>query len=103
MTEAATPRAMQLPGDCNQDGTLNVSDPVCLAGVLFLGRPAQFPCGDGARDSGNLGLLDWQPDGVVNIADVSAALQFLFSGGAGHPLGSSCQPIEGCSESVCSE
>jgi len=77
----------QVPGDCNQDATLDVSDAVCALGVLFTGIPPVFPCGDGtSAHPGNMALLDWQPDGSVDLSDAVAILQFLFLSGAAHPL-----------------
>jgi hypothetical protein len=77
----------QLPGDCNQDGALDLSDPVCTLGVLFNGIPPVFPCGDGtAADPGNITLLDWQPDGGIDLSDAVAMLQFIFLGQAAHHL-----------------
>jgi hypothetical protein len=90
----------QLPGDCNQDSRLDVSDAVCVFGVLFLGSPEAFPCGNGTPgDPGTRGLLDWQSDGTVDLSDGVAILNFLFSGGPAHPSaveGSACTPIVGC-------
>jgi hypothetical protein len=85
--DACEPRPPgRIPGDCNQDGRLNIADAICVLGVLFLGTPPRFPCGNGrSSDPGNLALLDWQPDGVVNIADPIALLTFLFLGGPAHP------------------
>ena len=49
----------QLPGDCNQDASLDLSDAVCLLGHFFSNDPAILPCGDGTvMDPGNLGLLN---------------------------------------------
>jgi hypothetical protein len=77
----------QLPGDCNGDGKLDISDSLCLIGVLFLGRPPRFPCGDGtAASPSNLVLLDAQPDGRLDISDAIAPLKFLFGAGPPHPL-----------------
>jgi len=95
-----------VPGDCNQDGVLDISDAVCALGVLFTGVPfAFFPCGDGtATDPGNISLMDWQqpPDGFVDLSDVVAMLHFLFLGTDAHSLAvpgsevSECVPIMGC-------
>ena len=77
----------RVPGDCNEDGRLELSDAVCIFGVLFLGSPPTFPCGDGSEnDPGNIVLLDWQPDGMVNISDGIALLEYLFRGGPPHHL-----------------
>ena len=49
----------QLPGDCNQDSRLDISDAVCLLGHLFLGSPPELPCGDGGvTDAANLELMN---------------------------------------------
>ena len=92
-----------VPGDCNQDGVLDLSDAVCALGVLFTGRPSQFPCGDGTpQDPGNLALIDWQPDGSLDLSDPIGILQFLFTAGEAHPLAvpgaetTGCVSIEGC-------
>lgn len=85
--------AGRLPGDCNQDRRLNIADAICMLGVLFLGSPEGFPCGDGrSSDPGNLALLDWQPDGELNVSDPIALLTFLFLGGPAHPLADARNP-----------
>jgi len=77
----------RVPGDCNQDGTVDLSDAICILGVLFTGTPPLFPCGDGSPSHpGNVALIDWQPDGTVDLSDGIALLQFLFIGGNAHPL-----------------
>jgi hypothetical protein len=76
-----------VPGDCNQDGVLDVSDGACALGVLFTGVPAQFPCGDGSTaNAANLALMDWQPDGSIDISDATSLLTFLFLGTAAHHM-----------------
>ncbi|MBI4585124.1 MAG: hypothetical protein HY717_14020 [Planctomycetes bacterium] len=91
------PGGRQIPGNCNQDGILDLSDALCIFGVHFLGQPAKFPCGDGtAFHAANLALLDWQPDGQVDISDGVALLQFLFLGGPAHPLALPGNPTVGC-------
>ncbi len=97
------PGGLQLPGDCNQDGTLDISDATCVFGVLFLGNPTEFPCGDGTpANAANLTLLDWQDDAEINISDGISILLFLFSGGEPHILGGSCVRVVDCDE-VCVE
>jgi hypothetical protein len=87
----------QKPGDCNQDGSCDISDAVCLLGFLFLGSPTRLPCGTGTRDDpANRALLDWSGDGNVDISDAIAKLGFLFLGRPGHVLGQACTPIPGC-------
>ncbi len=100
------PPSQQVPGDCNQDGTIDISDASCIFGVLFLGAPPQFPCGDGSTEApGNIALIDWQPDGAIDLSDGVAALQFLFAGGPAHVLAvpgsevSGCVTIAGCPNS----
>lgn len=93
----------QEPGDCDQDGSLTISDAICILGVLFLDSSRSFPCGDGtAQDAGNLGLLDWQADARVDMSDAIGLLNYLFLGGARHILeqgGPGCMRILGCPSS----
>jgi hypothetical protein len=97
----------QLPGDCNQDGVLDISDAVCVFRTLFTGDPARFPCGDGSPgDPGNRALLDWHQDGAaVNVSDGIALLQYYFRGGPPHRLGvigvedCGCVVMPGCPDS----
>ena len=87
----------QVPGDCNQDGGVDISDAVCVFGVLFTGQPSAFPCGDGSSgDLGNLRLIDWQGDGTIDVSDGISALQSLFGQGSQHTRGCACMPVAGC-------
>jgi hypothetical protein len=88
----------QLPGDCNQDGALDIGDPVCLLGFCFLGVPAALPCGDGAlAHTSNITLMDCNGDGSLDcLADAICLLQFLFLGGPPPAGGTSCVYIEKC-------
>lgn len=91
----------QRPGDCNQDGTLDISDGVCLLGHLFLGEPETLPCGGGtAQDPGNQALLDSNGDGTVDISDAVSVFGFLFLGSPPPVSGVDCLRIEGCDD-VC--
>ncbi len=91
----------QVPGDCNQDGQLDISDASCVLGFLFLGAPAQLPCGDGSNtDPANVALIDWQPDGSSDLSDAVSLLTFLFNGGAPHPAAVSGNEAQGCVEIV---
>ena len=102
-----SPGGLQVPGDCNQDGALDISDAVCTFGVLFTGSPEFFPCGTGVPgDEGNVSLMDFNSDSVVDISDGISALNFLFGPGAPHPLAvpgqetTGCVPIAGCDDSA---
>jgi hypothetical protein len=87
---------LQVPGDINQDHSLDIADPVGLLGHLFMGLEAPLPCGPAASAPGNLLLLDSNGDGSVDISDALSALRFLFLGGPPHVLGTECVPIAGC-------
>jgi hypothetical protein len=99
------PEELQLPGDSNQDAALDISDAVCVFGVLFLGTPPRFPCGCGSPDDpASVALIDWQPDGQIVISDGISLLQFLFSGGPPHALAArgdtrGCVALPGCPQS----
>jgi hypothetical protein len=98
------PAGLQLPGDCNQDGLLDIADAICIFGVLFSGTPPAFPCGDGTSgDAANLELLDWQADRQIDLSDGVSALNWLFLDGPPHQLGRSCVRITWCDEDVCAE
>jgi pimeloyl-ACP methyl ester carboxylesterase len=97
------PAGPQVPGDCNKDGGLDISDGICVFGYLFLGNPRTLPCGDGTSSHvANLGLLDWGEDGAINITDGIQVLQFLFLSGPPHPFWAvaleegGCVAIPGC-------
>lgn len=91
------PGGLQVPGDCNQDGNLDISDAVCAFGVLFTGTPASFPCGDGSSgDPANILLMNFNGDDTVDISDGVAALNYLFSGGPPHPLAVPGEERTGC-------
>lgn len=107
-TGTAIPGGLQIPGDCNQDGAIDISDPVCLLGFLFLGRPTELPCGspglpepDGPTTEADFALMDWNGDRNVDLSDVVAPLNALFGGALPHVLdvsgtGKSCIRIRGC-------
>jgi hypothetical protein len=99
----------QRPGDCNQDGTLDISDAVCLLGFQFLGIPRRLPCGDGTLEHpSNRVLLDANGDRNVDLSDAVRLLSFLFLGQPPPPLCRGprdepcdvCVRIPGC-EDVC--
>jgi hypothetical protein len=86
-----------VPGDGNQDGAVDISDPICLLGYLFLGRPADLPCGDGTlTDESNVTLMDASGDGEVDLSDAVRLFGFLFQGSPPHVMGTECRAISGC-------
>lgn len=98
------PGGLQRPGDCNQDGNLDISDGICLLGFLFLGSPAELPCEGGApADEGNRVLLDGNDDGVVDLSDAIAVFGYLFLGTAPPVLGTDCVRIPGCPDACVPE
>lgn len=99
--ESEGPCGRQLPGDCNQDGRFDISDPVCVLGALFLGEPELFPCGSGISDDpANLFLLSANGDAALDVSDAVYLLERLFVGGPPHAQGSDCIAILGCPDSA---
>ena len=78
----------------NQDGSLDVSDAVCLFLLLFKGT--SFPCGNDPDAAGNTQLLDANGDAGVDISDGVWLLGYLFRGSDPPALGDTCQEISGC-------
>ena len=93
---APDPGGEQIPGDCNQDGSLDISDGLCLLRGLFLGGGTPQPCGEPGPGGFDGTLEDFNGDGDVNVSDVISKLNYLFLGGPAHVLGEACQPIPGC-------
>ncbi len=92
----------RVPGDCDEDGVVSLSDAVCILTALFRDDPLRLPCGDGTpKFQGNLLLLDWQPDGQVSLPDVVALLRFLFRMGPPHRLASANDPAACTSIASC--
>ena len=87
---------LQLQGNLNQDGAVDLSDAVSILGVLFLGAPGPLPCGDSIESPGNGALLDVNGDSRVDIGDPVHLLNYLFSGGVPPSMGPECTPISGC-------
>jgi hypothetical protein len=93
--------ALQRPGDENQDGEFNLSDPISVLNHLFAGTNPSLPCGDGTvNDAGNQALLDLNGDAAINLSDPIYGLNFLFIGAA-NPVNCTdsscpCIPIVGC-------
>jgi hypothetical protein len=90
------PPGFQRAGDLNQDGALNLSDPIALLSLLFIDGTLRPPCGPDLGRGGNLVLLDANGDGRVDLADPVALLEFLFLGGPAPAPGLQCAPVEDC-------
>lgn len=63
-------------GDTNQDGNVDISDPISTLGFLFLGNPETLACMDAS---------DANDDGEVDISDAITTLTFKFLGGVEIP------------------
>lgn len=87
---------LQRIGDINQDGRLDISDPIFTLRVLFAGGVADLPCGEDVTAPGNRRLLDGNDDGSVNITDAIYLLEYLFRAGPEPVGGTECVRISGC-------
>jgi len=100
--EGCAARGGQLPGDCNGDGEVNISDPICILRHLFAGNPAQLRCEESGALGGATGdrlALDWNGDGALGMSDAVASLGYLFTAAnptSHHVLGIECVEISGC-------
>jgi hypothetical protein len=68
--EVKAVRGMFRRGDANDDGKVDLSDPVTVLSVKFLGT-GRLPCRDAA---------DVNDDGGVDLSDAISLLAFLFLG-----------------------
>jgi PhoPQ-activated pathogenicity-related protein len=92
------PAGLRIRGDCNGDGSLDISDPVCLLFLLFAGSAAGPGCGDGTlAHPGNLFVVDANGDGAADASDAVCLLAHLFLDGP-LPSPDGCAPVESCSE-----
>ena len=88
---------LQRLGDFNQDGELDISDPIGLLRYLFIAGAPEPPCEGGDFDEGgNLSLLDLNGDVSLDLSDAIYALSFLFAAGPPPVPGADCLRIEGC-------
>lgn len=91
------PSGWQLPGDANQDGVLDISDPVRLLRQLYLGVPGEILCdSENLASGGSLVVLDVNGDSMADLSDAVYSLNYLFTRGPGPVLGSECVRVEGC-------
>jgi hypothetical protein len=77
-TEAGIPFEQRtfVRGDSNQDGAIDISDPVFVLNALFVAGSGVGSCADAS---------DANDDGTVDISDAIYALRFLFLGGEQPP------------------
>ncbi|HWR82815.1 MAG TPA: FlgD immunoglobulin-like domain containing protein [Candidatus Deferrimicrobium sp.] len=68
-----------IPGDVNDDGTVNIEDMTYLIAFLFSGGPAPVP---------HMCVADIDASGGVNVSDLTWLVAFLFTQGAA--------PLDGC-------
>ena len=78
---------LQIPGDTNQDGTLDTADAIDLLSYLFAGHGDTLACVRGADTNGS---------GRVDLADPIVILGYLFALGPPPDQGTECVPIGGC-------
>jgi len=89
----------QLPSDLGQDGRIDLSDAVVLLRHLFVGTPAELPCGDGtASHPSNALLFDANADDQLNLTDAIHVLAYLFQGGASPAGGTECVRVVECED-----
>jgi prepilin-type N-terminal cleavage/methylation domain-containing protein len=69
-------------GDVNDDGAMDISDPIAVLGFLFLGAPDRLACAKSA---------DANDDGALDISDAVLFLNNLFLGGFSIP-----EPFTAC-------
>lgn len=79
--------------DCNGDGQLDLSDPICHLSFLYLG----------GREPDCMETLDFNGDGGRDISDPISALGFLFLGRPPHNRGPGCQDYPTCPASPACE
>jgi hypothetical protein len=92
---SAASQALQRPSDCNQDGSLNITDVICFLGHVQ-GQAGALPCEGGGSGPGNIALLDANGDAKLDVQDALSVLQYLFMASSPPTLGTTCQPLAGC-------
>ncbi|MEM7234922.1 MAG: hypothetical protein AAF517_22275, partial [Planctomycetota bacterium] len=94
------PGGRQRVGDSNQDGIIDISDPISLLLRLFEGGGGELPCEGDIDSIGNVTVLDSSGDEQVDISDALYLVNYLFHDGPAPVLGDgSCVRVDGCSSS----
>jgi hypothetical protein len=99
------PGALRLANDCNLDGSVDLSDSVCMLNAYFGGRALAVDCG--AEDISNpavIRFLDTNGDGQIgDTADAIFLLRHLFFGGPAPRNGDTetCRRFVGCQSDAC--
>ena len=98
------------PGDANQDGVIDLSDPVALLNRVFNGVPLPsatlgseacfFAAGD--FTAAGLRVLDWNCDGAIDLSDPVAQLAWQFQGSFAHSQPPGGCAVTGCVDQPCS-
>jgi hypothetical protein len=95
---------LQLAGDCNQSGKVDISDVICGVEILFVGfnlldRTAPVPPCSAAQ--GNLAVGDVNGDATFNVSDIVYLARHLFTGGPPPVQGTECFAVSsayGCAD-----
>jgi len=94
------PGGWQLPGDANQDGSLDLSDAYRMLIFLYRKEPL-LPCqGENLNGGGNRRLLDVNADGQVDLVDSIHLINYVVGAGSSPLLGKPCRRIRGCPDAV---
>jgi len=98
--DGALQGGLQLPGDANQDGVLDIADCLALVFALFGDHQLVLPCqGTSMLEGNNLVLLDANGDSGVDLSDCIHILSYLFRQGIPPMPGSRCIRLEDCQSS----
>ena len=85
----------QLPGDLDQDGSVQLTDAIVLLEGIFRGSASSPPC---PRACDARRIVDTSGDGRVNLVDVIHLLTFVLGRGPAPYAGVECLPMAGCRE-----
>ncbi len=93
-TPSLEPGGLQLPGDSNQNGRIDISGAVALLGHLVGGWSLRLPCdGATAAEGGNRALFDVTGDSAFDLSDPIHVLVYLFRNGPPPVRGTTCARI----------